>query len=182
MPNKSEIELILDKYGKELVAGVKENMTKPQTRINSQGQTYSANPIASGNLFKSIKFNVKYFGKYWEFNLISEDYFGALDKGRGGAKDSNPKFYQSNIYNWVKRKGLTMQGQLSKKKLSKIPNLDKQQQSLSFLIKRKINRKGFKGYGFYTNFMKQSNWVNRFEKDLSVAFGKEITLDLKDFK
>lgn len=181
MPSKSEVEIVLNKYGSLLVKGIKENMQKPTLRQGTKGAYYSA-PISSGKLLNSVKFEVKYFGKYWKFTMLAEDYFEALDKGRGGAKDTSPKFLNSSIYNWVVRKGLTMDGRLSKKKLSQVTNLDAQRRSLAFLIKRKINRSGFKGYGFYQKFKKEHNWLNDFQKELSVAFGKEIVLDLEDIK
>lgn len=185
MPSKSKIQEVIDRYGSEIVKATKERMLKGETRINSQGKAYHAAPVNTGKLLKSVVWKVRYFGKNWEFNILAEDYFLYLDTGRGRTKGQSKIFPDSKMLEWVKSKrlGFDKKGNLrslTKKQALKVPSLDSQQRSLADVIKRKIHKKGFKGYGFFEPHMEEV--LKNFKKDLSIAAGKEIEFDIKTWQ
>ena len=191
MPSKNEIEEVLKRYGAAIVKRTKENMQKPQMRNNKQGTAYYSTPINTGTLLRSVRFEVKYFGKYWKFQILAEDYFGALDEGRSptgrGKYSGMSSKPMPSLYNWVKSKRLVIDTEkgikaVTNKKASKITDLAEQQKSLAFLIERKIHQKGFKGYGFFAPYLKKSRILEFFREDLSKALGRQVEIDLSEIR
>jgi hypothetical protein len=117
---KNEIIRLMTKYGQAYVKQFKNNIEK---KANT-----------TGNLLNSIDFQFKVFGSDYEMKIMAAEYYKYIDSGR--KKGSWPKV--DEIEKWVRFKGLQL-----KNKSKSIPR-DREVKQLTYLIGRKIFRKGIK--------------------------------------
>ena len=102
------------------------------------------NAIASGELDKSINFNVKSSDKKIVLDITMLDYWGAVDGGRKAGKQ--PPI--DKIKEWLTYPNVRDKMRFGQ---SDAAFTETEKNSLAFLIARKIGRQGTKGNNFATN-------------------------------
>lgn len=102
------------------------------------------NAIASGELDKSISFNVKSSAKKIVLDITMLDYWGAVDTGRRAGKQ--PPI--DKIKEWLTYPNVRDKMRFGQSDAS---FTESEKNSLAFLIARKIGRQGTKGNNFATN-------------------------------
>lgn len=127
---------------------------------------------ASDKLSQSIRFNTKIFGFEYSFLLIMEDYYKFVDEGRKPGK--MPPV--SEIKKWIIQKGLITRSQSRRS-----PNIQKEVNSLAFIIARKISKKGKKGTHFYSKVVNQKS-LDELKKDVSRALKKDVEIEIMEIK
>lgn len=175
------VDIILNNFGTKLVTDLRQSLVAKGVTFGGGGQS---------KLSGKIRFEIKRTFKGIVFNLVMPDYSYYVDKGRKPGKVS--KEAQKNISEWAKRKGIVGKFQSenlitrqkaqesSKRKLKTLKKLpfDVALKSLTFLISRKIDVKGYKGNSFLTDVINDGRIV-RLQKDISEALKKQIIIDLK---
>ena len=87
---------------------------------------------ASGNLSRSVRYEVVGQGAEIGLALFWDEYGEAVDEGRSPSKRGGPKQnWRNKIEGWIRFKGIA-------------PRQGVSREQLAFLITRKINRKGYK--------------------------------------
>ncbi len=110
----------LDQLGQQFVDSLREELTAK--RIN-----------ASGNLYRSVRYEIVGRGADIGIALIWDDYGDIVDEGRGKSTKGGPnQTWRNKIVQWMARKpGFA-------------PRQGLTTEQVAFLITRKINRKGYK--------------------------------------
>ena len=109
----------LDQLGQQFVDSLREELTTK--RIN-----------ASGNLYRSVRYEIVGKGAEIGIALIWDDYGDIVDEGRGKSTKGGPKQnWRNKIEGWMRFKGIA-------------PRQGLTTEQVAFLITRKINRKGYK--------------------------------------
>lgn len=87
---------------------------------------------ASGNLSRSVRYEVVGQGAELGLALIWDEYGDAVDEGRSPSKRGGPKqTWRNKIEGWIRFRGIS-------------PRQGVSREQLAFLITRKINKKGYK--------------------------------------
>ena len=131
------------------------------------------NSIASGELDKSINFNIKSTQKKIELSITMLDYWGAVDGGRKAGKQ--PPI--DKIKEW-----LSIQNVRDKIRFGQNDSAfsESEKNSLAFLIARKIGRQGTKGNNFATNVFTSSLITNELPEVILNAVAEDADLILAD--
>ena len=112
------IEGALNQLGQQFVDSLRDELDKK--RIN-----------ASGNLYRSVRYEIVGQGAEIGIALFWDDYGDIVDEGRGKSTKGGPtQTWRSKIKGWMRFRGIT-------------PRQGMTQEQLAFLITRKINRKGY---------------------------------------
>jgi hypothetical protein len=87
---------------------------------------------ASGNLYRSVRYEIVGSGDEIGLALFWDDYGDIVDEGRGRSNRGGPnQTWRNKIAGWINFKGISPRQGITK-------------EQLAFLITRKINRKGYK--------------------------------------
>jgi hypothetical protein len=131
------------------------------------------NSIASGELDKSINFNIKSTQKKIVLDITMLDYWGAVDGGRKAGKQ--PPI--DKIKEW-----LSIQNVRDKIRFGQNDSAfsESEKNSLAFLIARKIGRKGTKGNNFATNVFTSSLITKELPEVILNAVAEDADLILAD--
>jgi hypothetical protein len=87
---------------------------------------------ASGNLYRSVRYEIVGSGDEIGLALFWDDYGDIVDEGRGRSNRGGPnQTWRNKIIGWMNFKGIS-------------PRQGITREQLAFLITRKINRKGYK--------------------------------------
>jgi hypothetical protein len=87
---------------------------------------------ASGNLYRSVRYEIVGSGDEIGLALFWDDYGDIVDEGRGRSNRGGPnQTWRNKIVGWINFKGIS-------------PRQGITREQLAFLITRKINRKGYK--------------------------------------
>ena len=140
--------------------------------------------IASGRLYQSLGtgwvFNT--LGKRVQIQLILPSYWSATDTGRkptnsrgNGALKKALSFEQGRAGGWIAQRKLIPSGgmELFGRKLTAA----QANKALSFLIARKIHKKGFEGSGWFSKDM--NKFRSELEKAVEQQFGKGAKFNLQ---
>lgn len=180
---------VLTKYGE----GLADQLGKNLTRTNFHGFSNRA----SGQLSESIRFTVVQLPQSQTFELYMLDYWQWVDKGRdktnsgygsavkGAPLDWAKPSLRKNILQWMSYKGIVpslAKGYGKNKAAGKVSTLTdlEASRSMATAIARKIHRYGYVGSGFFSDAMKkgEAGDVNELEKDLMVALGRAVKLNI----
>ena len=113
------IEGALNELGQQFVDSLRQELDTK--RIN-----------ASGNLYRSVRYEIVGKGDEIGLALFWDDYGDIVDEGRGRSHKGGPmQTWRNKIKGWMVYKGIT-------------PRQGMTQEQLAFLITRKINKKGYK--------------------------------------
>lgn len=158
MALSDEIEFLLDEFGTNL----KEDL---QQSLRDKGVTFGGQ---DSKLSNKIQFEITSKGESILFKIKMPEYGEAVDKGRKAANISIEG--SDSIANWAKRKGIVgkiastnleyrvkkqAEAKLKNKnkndwKVLKKPSFEKQLKAAAYIIKRGVERKGFKGNHFFS--------------------------------
>lgn len=191
----SGIENSLNNLGVGLV-------TDLQQSLRDKGVTYGGQDSSLSNL---IRFEIKQTKDGIKFQLLMPDYGFVRDSGRKPTeKGSKPGVLKDNITEWVKRKGIVgkfmsrkvkrdfdKEKEYRKKYLEKLKSgykpkprkrvsgskFEKAAKQLSFLISRKIHRKGYKGNHFYSEVINKLD-VDSLNIELSKILKEQVIVQI----
>jgi len=178
----SGIENALNEFGVKL----KDDLQKS---LRSKGVTFGGQ---DSKLSEAIRVNLNPNPNGITFQLLMPEYGFVVDKGRGSSKSSNGGKVKSNVLDWVKRKGIVgkfakenLQARLKQQAKAKNPRktlkqlpFEKAAKQLSFLISRKIHRKGYKGNNFYSEVIDKLD-INTLNKKLSKVMKEQVLVQIK---
>jgi len=164
-------------------------VTDLQGSLRKKGVTFGGNDSKLSNL---IRFDISQSKDGITFKLLMPEYGFAVDGGRGSSKSSNGGKVKSNVLDWVKRKGIVgkfakenLQARLKQQAKAKNPRktlkqlpFEKAAKQLSFLISRKIHRKGYKGNNFYSEVIDKLD-INTLNKELSKVMKEQVLVQIK---
>lgn len=137
------------------------------------GSSYNEN----SSLVNSVRFEVKADNEVSaEFELLMSDYWEYVDKGRGKTKGGGTGRVQSNIKEWLKRKGLNPNKILAKYGKKK-QTFDKAASQLAFLIARKVHKKGFEGNNFFTEVINDGR-IELLKAQLTEELKKDVFINV----
>ena len=176
------ISKLLYEFGDETVRLLRESIEKEKA-------------VATRNLKQSIVYEVKILGSEFVFVLKMADYWKWVDQGRAPSSGSEGGVVKPKIYEWIRRKRdlQAIVGKMADAYKSKHPGTKKNRtklkimatKSLSFLISRKIHKKGYSGKRFYSNVMTPSyleSFKDHFRKTLKRDVSVAITQIFDDLK
>lgn len=154
------IKQVIEEWGKELVGDL--------------GKSLPREVDASGDLRDSIKFQIKYFGTTYTFELSMLDYWKWVDQGRRPGK--MPPI--APLIRWASEKKLAVRGdtkRLGAKRNTKKDVLlgDKARKSLAFAVARKIAREGTRPTNFYSKVVTPQR-TKDLSRRLSVALKRDV--------
>ncbi len=176
----SGIENALNEFGVKL----KDDLQKS---LRSKGVTFGGQ---DSKLSEAIRVNLNPNPNGITFQLLMPKYGFAVDSGRKAAAVSREG--QEKITEWVKRKGIVgkfakenLQARLKQQAKAKNPRktlkqlpFEKAAKQLSFLISRKIHRKGYKGNNFYSEVIDKLD-INTLNKELSKVMKEQVLVQIK---
>ena len=131
------------------------------------------NSIASGELDKSINFNIKSTQKKIELSITMLDYWGAVDGGRKAGKQ--PPI--DKIKEWLSYPNVRDKIRFGQNDSA---FSESEKNSLAFLIARKIGRQGTKGNNFATNVFTSSLITKELPEVILNAVAEDADLILAD--
>lgn len=177
-----KIDEILVEFGMKLEQDLQDSLA------SKMGGSYNAR--LSGKI-KSLP--IRHMGDLTEYILQMPLYGKALDKGRGPTKEKTDGTMRGKIEDWVKRRALVgkyitdnLQQRLDKqaknktnrpKKPLKRLAFEKSVKQLSFLIARKIHKKGYKGNQFFSEVINDGR-LEKLERDLLEATQNEVLIEI----
>ena len=169
---------ILDAFGSRVLDLARINLGRTYTAKRSNGRSYRKRIDASGNLRKSLGYDVltrgedgRFISGRLEFSML--DYGRYVDAGRKPGKGvpfnkSNPS--ASPLGKWIKKKPLRIRDLETG---SFVKATDARVNSLIYLINRKIKKHGIEP----TNFISEplENELPKFSDQLTEALGDDYT-------
>lgn len=176
-----EIDNIINAFGVQLVTDIRKSLIANKVVFGGGGES---------KLSAKTRFEVKRTLDGYTFNLIMPDYSYWVNVGRKPGNVS--KEGQASISEWAKRKGIVgkfqnenlvtrqklREGSTRKlKPLKKIP-FDKAVKQITFLISRKISKKGYEGNHFLDEVLNDGR-LEKFRLDLTGSIKQKIIVDIK---
>ena len=155
------------------------------------------NSITTGDLDRSLSFEVIPTGNGYLVNFKALEYFKFVDKGVRGAGSSRKnntspysfktitpsKSHVTAIEKWIIRNRLTATAKNLKgrtKRESKAINPNKGRRDLAYIIAKSIKRDGLYETGFWSDAFDET--FKDFGQKMSTALGKAITVNLEQMK
>lgn len=159
--------------------------------------------VSGGGLFQSVKAGVKVYGQKVVLEIRMEDYWKFVDEGVDGTKKSVGSQYKfkigkpiplSAVKMFIANRGIVPAMSISKHKKSlKIKGKGKlssklrkavvdpkgQLDSMARAMGVNIKKHGIKPTHFATEVMHESNLLELFKKDLSIAVGRNIKIEIE---
>ena len=160
----SNVEQILNEFGERVTRLAKINIGATRLVKNRKGNTVKRKIDFSGNLRKSIKYEVEVFKNSFGFYIEMEDYGKDVDQGQpAGSKPSIP-----DLKNWIKYKPVRLRD--SQGSFVKMTNL--RVVSFAKLIQKNIQKHGTAA----TNFISEpfSAEFKKLPDELIEAFGLDV--------
>jgi hypothetical protein len=184
-----EVEKVLKAFGKGAVARLQKALEKHRL-------------VASGALFQSIDFRVKFFGDWYEFNLFfnppGDKYAQAVNDGASPTEKGVSNEMIESIIKWTVNKGIQPKKRKRRRKSLKNPtNKDErrstlkaiksdERRSLAWAIAKKIQQKGtikrfnYKGSKFWDDNVPP--FIEDLKKGLSKAYKQDVLIEIKEIK
>lgn len=180
-----EIENILSEFG----TAAKDDL---QQSLRDKGVQFGG---GDSKLSNKIQFEITTKGDSVLFKLKMPEYGEAVDKGRKAANVSSEG--SDSIASWAKRKGIVgkiasgaLEARQKKQaeakarnknrktwKSLKKPSFEKQLKAATYLIKRKVERKGFKGNQFFSSVMEDGR-IEKLKQDLAAVLKSNVEIEI----
>lgn len=177
-----KIDEILVEFGMKLEQDLQDSLA------SKMGGGYNARLSSK---IKSLP--IRHVGDLTEYILQMPLYGKALDGGRLPTKEKTDGTMRGKVEDWIKRRALVgkyindnLQQRLDKqaknktnrpKKPLKKLAFEKAVKQLSFLIARKIHKKGYKGNQFFSEVINDGR-LEKLEKDLIEAAQNEVVIEI----
>lgn len=181
----TEGERIVDLFLVKLVKDTKSSLLeKEKAKASKYGKSYNGNT----RLWGTIHANRLVKGDNTAYQLIMQDYYPFVDKGRGAGNVSR----SANISSWIKRKGINpvkviseMRESAREKKVKKKivnqlkkPSFAQALKQMDFIVRRKLTAKGYSANYFYSQVINDGR-IERLKSDYKKATGKDLILEVK---
>lgn len=143
--------------------------------VKALGNSLDKTKDASGDLRKSIRFQIKIFSEYYSFNILMKDYYEWVDAGRKPGKGIPP----DELMKWLSIS--RVRAKLNKKpdSIFRKPTKPYQVKGLAYIINRKIKKFGIKPTYFFTDVFEDGR-VQQLKRDLSIALKKDVLVTIKN--
>ena len=177
-----KIDEILVEFGMKLEQDLQDSLA------SKMGSGYNARLSSK---IKSLP--IRHVGDLTEYILQMPLYGKALDGGRLPTKEKTDGTMRGKVADWIKRRALVgkyindnLQQRLDKqaknktnrpKKPLKKLAFEKAVKQLSFLIARKIHKKGYKGNQFFSEVINDGR-LEKLERDLMEAAQNEVLIEI----
>ena len=189
----NEVEKILEAFGTKVVEDLRKSLSEKlqakASRYQSKYNSGSTNPGESA-LGASIKYRIVDSSEGIKLNVLLNDYWEAVDTGRKPAG----VLKEAKIDKWIKKRNIissfqksNLEARLARQKNNKTKREKKVLQKLSFadaleamdfLVRRKIQNKGYEGIYFFDAVMEDGR-QQQLTKDIAAAMKKEIEIIIK---
>ena len=175
----SEIKDLLNEFGKQLV-------TDTQKSLKSKQRDQSLN----SRLSTSIKPTTKFADGALVFNLTMNDYWAAVNSGRGPTEKSGDGSLRKNLIRWIKTRKLKIEiskrrtekaSTLKNKKVKKVYKKQTYEQAVeqvAYAIANKIHKAGYKGNHFFDQVIEDGR-IEKLKSDISKLINTEIIIDIQ---
>ena len=196
-----EIIALLGEFGKNITIDLKKNLrvrsyehaVKAISKSKKKGN--SATQVQS-RLEASILANpVKYVDGGLLFTLSMNDYWDAVNSGRGSTKNGGDGSVKKNLVRWIKTRGLKVEiserktkkietlkskGKLGKKvkKVYKQQSYDQAVEQMAYAIAQKIHKDGYEGNHFFDEIIKDGR-VEELKENIAKLINTEIIIDIQ---
>ncbi len=166
----SAVFATIERFGNIFVNAAKRNLAQ-------------AGANASGALSASIAFKVTIMGQRYRFQILAEDYWVFVDGGRGRTKAGGGGAVRKSIggqQGWISLKGLPVVA-IMRKITGRTMSTKEANKALTFLITRKIHKKGFKGNKFMTSVLNPRS-MEKFRAEISRSLRRDVELEIQDLQ
>ena len=189
----NEVEKILEAFGTKVVEDLRKSLSEKlqakASRYQSKYNSGSTNPGESA-LGASIKYRILDSSDGIKLNVLLNDYWEAVDTGRKPAG----VLKEAKIDKWIKKRNIISSFQKSnlayrlerqtknktkrvKKVLTKLSFADALE-AMDFLVRRKLQNKGYEGNYFYNEVMEDGR-QEKLIVDIRTALKKDVEIILK---
>lgn len=187
MALSDKIVEVLTEFGMDTVPALQSSL---KSKLSAKSAKYGTRRNSSSDLANSIKFTFPKSSGSIVFVLSMNEYGLAIDGGRKAAPVSSDG--QESLQDWAKKQGVAESfrkkdlearlGRQSKskrkvKKSLKKMSFDRAAKTISFLVARKLKKKGFDGNGFFTEIIKDGR-VEELGKKLKEVIKSEIKIEV----
>ena len=178
MANTLTPRQIIEEYSQRFIDAFQESIQKHER-------------LASGELWQSVKANIKVFGQTLVLEISMEDYWKYVDGGRKAGGKMPPlapmlKHIADRGQRWnpvaqtISKQYKDKKGKVTIRK--KPLDMNTARKTLAFLIGRSIKKHGIKPTHFASEVM-DSNLLDEFKKDITIAVGRNIKIEInRDIK
>lgn len=188
---ESKIKQVLIEWGIELVEDMRKEIHKALSKSPDGKHT---NNGSTSELEGSVKYEIKRVSGGLQFQLLMNDYWEAVDKGRGKTKKTGSGAVRESVgADWQASKGISprqiiydMTVAYNKKKgiktkVEKLP-FKEAADELAYLLSAKIHNQGIEGRPFYDKVINQKR-IDRLQEMLEPVIIDDISLAFSnDFK
>jgi hypothetical protein len=190
----NEVEKILEAFGTKVVEDLRKSLSEKlqakASRYQSKYNSGSTNPGESA-LGASIKYRIVDSSDGIKLNVYLNDYWEAVDTGRKPAG----VLKEAKIDKWIKKRNIISSFQKSNLE-DRIENQNRRNKtnretkvlqkltfaealkSLDYLVRRKLQNKGYEGIHFFNEVMEDGR-QQQLTKDIAAAMKKDIEIIIK---
>jgi hypothetical protein len=190
----NEVEIILEAFGTKVVVDLRKSLSEKlqakASRYQSKYNSGSTNPGESA-LGASIKYRIVDSSEGIKLNVLLNDYWEAVDTGRkpaGVLKEAKidkwikkrnilSSFIKSNLEDRIENQNRRNKTNRETKVLEKL-TFAEALKSLDYLVRRKIQNKGYEGINFFDAVMEDGR-QQQLNKDIAAAMKKDIEIIIK---
>jgi hypothetical protein len=190
----NEVEKILEAFGTKVVVDLRKSLSDKlqakASRYQSKYNSGSTNPGESA-LGASIKYRIVDSSDGIKLNVLLNDYWEAVDTGRkpaGVLKEAKidkwikkrnilSSFIKSNLEDRIENQNRRNKTNRETKVLEKL-TFAEALKSLDYLVRRKIQNKGYEGIHFFNEVMEDGR-QQQLTKDIAAAMKKDIEIIIK---
>jgi hypothetical protein len=190
----NEVEIILEAFGTKVVEDLRKSLSEKlqakASRYQSKYNSGSTNPGESA-LGASIKYRIVDSSEGIKLNVLLNDYWEAVDTGRkpaGVLKEAKidkwikkrnilSSFIKSNLEDRIENQNRRNKTNRETKVLQKL-TFAEALKSLDYLVRRKIQNKGYEGINFFDAVMEDGR-QQQLTKDIAAAMKKDIEIIIK---
>jgi hypothetical protein len=190
----NEVEKILEAFGTKVVVDLRKSLSDKlqakASRYQSKYNSGSTNPGESA-LGASIKYRIVDSSDGIKLNVLLNDYWEAVDTGRkpaGVLKEAKidkwikkrnilSSFIKSNLEDRIDTQNRRNKTNRETKVLQKL-TFAEALKSLDYLVRRKIQNKGYEGIHFFNEVMEDGR-QQQLTKDIAAAMKKDIEIIIK---
>ena len=190
----NEVEKILEAFGTKVVEDLRKSLSEKlqakASRYQSKYNSGSTNPGESA-LGASIKYRIVDSSEGIKLNVLLNDYWEAVDTGRKAAG----VLKEAKIDKWIKKRNIISSFQKSNLE-DRIENQNRRNKTnretkvlkkltfaeavkaMDFLVRRKLQNKGYEGIHFFNEVMEDGR-QQQLTKDIAAAMKKDIEIIIK---
>jgi hypothetical protein len=190
----NEVEKILEAFGTKVVEDLRKSLSEKlqakASRYQSKYNSGSTNPGESA-LGASIKYRILDSSEGIKLNVYLNDYWEAVDTGRkpaGVLKEAKidkwikkrniiSSFIKSNLEDRIENQNRRNKTNRETKVLKKLTFADALE-AMDFLVRRKLQNKGYEGIHFFNEVMEDGR-QQQLTKDIAAAMKKDIEIVIK---